>query len=142
MARHFMLCVLLILSVAVLCGFRPGEEVGQIKHLLGDVQVLWEEQTRVVILGDIVYQGNTILTGPDGSVGITLIDDARIALGPNSRLLIQVFQFDAVAKRGHTKTRLDRGSGIFATGATSMTVETPKTRINVQGTQFGVEVRP
>jgi hypothetical protein len=140
---HGTLVVLWLLGWSLLGLYRgtaDGDEIGQIKHLTGDVEVLHDAQSRLVIVGDVVEQGDVVITGEDGSVGITLIDDARIALGPKSRLTLLVFDFNSVTKRGSATTRLQRGSGVFEPGASALTVTTPRSTIRASGTRFAVEV--
>src|SRR4029450_4624087 len=40
-------------------------------------------------IGQMVFEADRLRTGNDGSIGITLKDDTRVSLGPNSELILK-----------------------------------------------------
>lgn len=95
-------------------------------------------------VGAGVQASDVIVTGPDGAVGITLADDSRLSVGPNSTLAIDRFAFDSTTHAGRLETSLRRGTLAAVSGKLvrqspgAMTVKTPVAILGVRGTTFAV----
>src|SRR5689334_12028963 len=61
---------------------------GYIKTVAGTVAVVRVGQEQPASLGQAVLAGDTLRTGADGRVGVTLKDETRLSLGPQSELTI------------------------------------------------------
>ena len=87
------------------------------------------------------------MTGADGRVGITFIDNSRFSLGPNSRIALEKFTFNPTTQEGEFLTKIERGtlaviSGHIAHSAQdAMKVQTRTTILGVRGTHFLVQVQ-
>jgi hypothetical protein len=96
--------------------------------------------------GDLLEKADTLMTGADGRVGITFIDNSRFSLGPNSRIALEKFTFNPTTQEGEFLTKIDRGtlaviSGHIAHSAQdAMQVQTRTTILGVRGTHFLVQV--
>jgi hypothetical protein len=93
-----------------------------------------------------VYQSDRIVTGADGSAGITFEDNALLSLGPSSSLALDRFSFDSTTYDGAFETTLSSGKLAVVSGKIAhhqldaMKVRTPSTILGVRGTKFLVEV--
>ena len=75
-------------------------------------------------------------------------DDTRMAVGPNSEIVLDEYEYNRRQQRGRAVTRVNRGSlgvrsgNITRTGnQRSMRVRTPTSTLGVRGTTFVVEVQ-
>ena len=122
------------------------ETIGSIKNTFGLVAVVRDVQRTAAGPGFKLHAGDTLETGPDGSLGIILRDDSILSLGPSSRIAIEKFLFvPADGQLGFT-ARLLRGSLAYLSGLIgrlapeSATFVTPVATIGVRGTHFAVKV--
>ena len=124
-----------------------AEAIGQIKTLDGDVAIVRENVKSPAKAGDLLEKADTLITGTDGRVGITFIDNSRFSLGPNSQIALQKFTFNPTTQEGEFLTKVDRGtlaviSGHIAhTTPDAMQVQTRTTILGVRGTHFLVQVK-
>ena len=123
-----------------------AEAIGQIKTLSGDVSIVRENVKSPAKAGDLLEKADTLMTGVDGRVGITFIDNSRFSLGPNSQIALEKFTFNPTTQEGEFVTKVDRGtlaviSGQIAHSAPdAMKVKTRTTILGVRGTHFLVQV--
>lgn len=135
--------VLALLWMPVLAG---AAEIGQIKISKGQVVVERGGTTQPASVGMRLQESDTVRTGADGSVGITMDDDSLLSAGPNSALTLDRYAFDPTTNRGRFDSTLNKGtlaviSGRIAKQAPdAMTVRTPTTVLGVRGTEFVVGV--
>ncbi len=63
-----------------------GEPIGNVENLSGQVFAVRADGTRVELnVGDPVYQGDIIESGPDGSIGVLLADETTFSMGESGR---------------------------------------------------------
>ena len=123
-----------------------ADAIGQIKLLSGDVAIVRNNVRSPAQPGDLLEKADTLLTGIDGRVGITFIDNSRFSMGPNSRIALEKFTFNPTTHEGEFLTRVEHGtlaviSGHIAHSAQdAMQVQTPTTILGVRGTRFLVQV--
>jgi hypothetical protein len=97
-------------------------------------------------VGMELLAADVVKTGADGSAGITMRDDSRLSIGPNSVLALERFDFDPTTHQGRFDSRLDRGTLAAVSGRLArqspdaMTVRTPSAVLGVRGTEFVVAV--
>ena len=121
-------------------------EIGQIKNTTGQVFLLRNNQQQPAKPGDTVEQADIVITGANGSFGITLIDGTRLSAGPNSRIELKQFRFNPTTQEGESLTELHRGTLAIVSGQIAkrspgaMKVQTPTTILGVRGTRFAVKV--
>ena len=121
-------------------------EIGQIKNLSGQVFLLRNNAQQPDKAGDLVEQSDTLITGANGSVGVTLIDNTRLSTGPNSRIEFKQFRFNPTTHEGEFLVDIQRGTLAIVSGqiakrsADAMKVKTPTTILGVRGTTFAVKV--
>jgi hypothetical protein len=119
-------------------------EVGKIKVSTGAVYIERAAQRLPAPVGAEVLASDTIITGENGSAGITFIDNSRLSIGPNSVLAIDRLNFDQTTHDGAFDTSLKRGTLSVISGKIAkrspdaMTVRTPSMILGVRGTEFVV----
>jgi hypothetical protein len=97
-----------------------------------------------VSAGTRVREQDSVVTGADGTVGITFADSSRLSLGPSSRLTVEKFSFNSTTHQGAFETALDKGSLAAVSGKLAkqspeaMKVRTPAAVLGVRGTEFVV----
>jgi len=97
-------------------------------------------------VGLALYPADVVVTGPDGSAGMTFDDNSRLSLGPSSRYAIDRFEFNRATYQGAFQSTLSKGrlaivSGKIAKqGVDQMQVHTPTSILGVRGTEFVVQV--
>jgi hypothetical protein len=123
-----------------------ANDVGQIKVVSGTVHVEREGKRLPVLPGAAVRQSDVVITGADGSVGITFIDNSLLSAGPDSVLAIDHYTFDSTTHAGKFDASLRRGSLAVVSGLMvkqspdAMRVRTPASIMGVRGTEFLVRV--
>jgi hypothetical protein len=121
-----------------------ADDVGMVKVSRGTTAVERAGQRLPASPGTKVREGDVVITGADGSVGITFSDNTLLSVGPDSRLSIDRFTFDATTHKGAFETSLQRGtlSGVSGKIAKqspdAMKVRTPAALLGVRGTEFVV----
>jgi hypothetical protein len=139
---HFGLFVLLAVAVAT-----PAiADIGRVKVAKGAVHIERAGKTIPAVVGTAVLVNDTLVTGADGSVGITFQDDSLMSAGPNTVLTIDRFVFDTTTHAGGFDTTLRRGTLTAVSGKLvkqqpeSMRVRTPAAIMGVRGTEFAIRV--
>ena len=96
--------------------------------------------------GAAVLGSDRIVTGADGSVGIMLLDDTLLSVGPNSTVSLDKFAFDPATNDGALSASVKRGTMAVISGKlakkTPGTVQfsTPSAILGVRGTEFVIDV--
>jgi hypothetical protein len=135
--------VLATALVAVLVSAAVAQDVGRVKTVRGTVHIERGGQRQVALVGAGVQLADTLMTGPDGAVGVTLADDTLLSAGPNSVLAIEHFAYDGV-KPGALEAALTKGTLAVVSGRIvkqapdAMRVRTPAAILGVRGTEFVV----
>jgi hypothetical protein len=133
------------LAIALATALPAWADIGQIKTRKGEVTVQRQGQLLPAEVGMRLEVADTLRTGADGAVGITMRDNSLLSAGPNSIVSLQRFEFDAGSGQGRFDTQLQRGTLAVASGRIarqsppSMTVRTPAAQLAVRGTEFVVE---
>ena len=121
-------------------------EIGRVKIMQGPVAIQRNGQKLTPAAGFLLESGDVIVTGKGGRVGIAFADNSRFAVGPDSRVSLDRFDFDRTRQNGSFVTSVQRGtlsvvSGQIAKSKTdAMKVRTPTSLLGVRGTRFVVSV--
>lgn len=139
-----------IIAVAVLAlaatGFARADDVGQVKVAKGTVHVERDGKRLPAAVGMAVRQSDTLVTGADGSVGVTFSDNSLLSTGPNSVLVVERYTFDTTTHAGAFDASLKKGTLAVVSGKMvkqspgAMRVRTPAAIMGVRGTEFLVQV--
>lgn len=123
-----------------------ASDVGEIKKASGTAHVERQGTRLPAKVGMQVRQSDRLVTGADGSVGITFLDNTLVSAGPNSTLVIDSYRFDSTTHAGKFDASLQRGSLAVISGKMvkqspdAMRIRTPSSVLGVRGTEFVVRV--
>lgn len=134
----------MVLVALWLATLASAAEIAQIKVSKGQVTIEREGRTLPGSVGTRLQASDTVKTGADGSVGITMDDDSLLSAGPNSVLSLDHYAFDPTTNQGRFDASLNKGTLAVISGRIakqspdSMTVRTPTAILGVRGTEFVV----
>ena len=137
------LCIALIFSAAAFPAL--ASEIGRVKRTAGEAAIARAGETLPAAPGMVLQEQDALVTGADGSLAVTFIDNSRFAAGPNSRVELSTFRFNATTHDGEFDTRLQRGTLAIISGQIAkrkpdaMKIRTPSSILGVRGTEFIVE---
>jgi hypothetical protein len=137
---------IIAMAAAVFAAASYANDVGQIKSVRGAVHVEREGQRLEATPGMNVRQADRLITGADGSVGVTFLDNSLLSAGPGSVLEIEHYTFNSTTHAGKFDATLKRGSLAVISGKMvkqspeAMRVRTPASIMGVRGTEFLVRV--
>ena len=140
-----------IVAAAVVAGFAVAmpawaSDVGQVKTAKGTVHVEREGKRIPANVGMPIRQADTLVTGADGTVGVTFTDNSLLSTGPNSVLVVDRYTFDSTTHAGRFDASLKKGTLAVVSGKMvkqspeAMKVRTPAAIMGVRGTEFVVQV--
>jgi hypothetical protein len=125
---------------------KQERDIGVIKTLTGEASILRGSESLPVQLGTFVQLLDRIQTGSSGSVGITFVDQTRIAIGPDTQFTIDDFAFNPREKQLSFIASVTKGiiqclSGTIAKLAPdAVAIKIPSGTLGVRGTRFVVQV--
>lgn len=138
----------MFLAVGTLALAQPAwAEIGRVKTSVGAVSIKRNGVPVTVGPGAKLEQGDVLVTGKNGRLGIAFADNTRFAVGPNSRIVLSEFGYDRTRQTGRFVTSVQRGSlgvvsgKIAKSGRDAMRVRTPTSMLGVRGTKFVVDVK-
>ena len=137
------------ISAALLSVFAAAalaNDVGQVKVTKGVVHVERDGARIPAVVGMPVRQADKLVTGADGTVGVTFADNSLLSVGPNSTLAVDKFSFNSSTHEGQFDASLQRGTLAVVSGKMvkqspdAMRIRTPASILGVRGTEFVVKV--
>jgi hypothetical protein len=141
--------VLVALAAVAAAGMAAAaDDAGRVKVVKGQVDIERSSRRLPATVGMKLQEGDLIVTGRDGSVGVTFNDDSLLSVGPDSVLAIDRFAFDSTTHAGRFDTSLRQGTLSAVSGKIAkqspeaMKVRTPSTILGVRGTEFVVRAAP
>jgi hypothetical protein len=123
-----------------------NDDVGQVKTTKGTVHVERDGMRLPASVGMPIRQADALVTGADGSVGVTFSDNSLLSTGPNSLLMVDRYSFDSTTHAGRFDAFLKKGTLAVVSGKMvkqspdAMKVRTPAAIMGVRGTEFVVRV--
>ena len=121
-----------------------GETIGVVRNSTGSATVTRGESVLPATAGTRLHTGDTLGTGPDGSLGVILRDDSSLSIGPSSRLVLRDFLFSPSEGNFSLLVRLSKGTMAYLSGLIGKLApekarfETPTASIGIRGTHFAV----
>jgi len=137
---------LFLASCIALVATPASAEIARVKSSSGAASVQRGGGQIPAKTGQELNAGDWLVTGKDGRISLTFVDNTRFAVGPNSRISVSKFEYDKTRQQGTFLTQVDRGSlavvsgKIAKSGHDAMKVRTPNSLLGVRGTRFIVEV--
>jgi hypothetical protein len=139
-----LIAVALVATAAVAAA--SDGSVGRVKTVEGTASIVRGQGSLPAVVNERILQGDTLTTGPNGSLGVILKDDTSLSLGPNSAVVVDQFQFAPAEGKLSLVTRMVRGTAVYISGIIaklspqSVRFETPNATIGIRGTRFLVKV--
>jgi len=118
---------------------------GNVIYSHGAVQAQRNGQSRLLAKGDPVCVGETIVTAQSGMAQIRMVDDAMIAVRPETQLKIETYAYNGTANDS-SLISLFKGASRFITGKLGKLhpqldlIRTPNATIGVRGTDHEATV--
>jgi hypothetical protein len=137
--------VLMIATVSA-AGAAEAPPIAQVKKVTGQATILRGSERLPANVGDMLLEKDVIETGPDGSIGLTFVDNTVFSTGPNSEIALDQFRFDSSNFRGSMLADMRRGTLAVVSGDIArsspgaMKISTPTAVLGVRGTTFAVQV--
>ncbi len=146
-AVRFGFAVVFVMTLAAAATAQQPNVAGLVKTLTGSAVITHAGTQVPAAVGRPLAEGDTVKTGPDGRLGITLKDGTRLSLGANTELRIDSFAFSPEQGRLALAVKLLRGVAAYISGRIAelapgtVKIETPTSVIGVRGTHLliGVE---
>jgi len=119
---------------------------GTVKLVSGSVFIIRDGGVVPAKLGLPVFETDALRTGADGKVGVTLKDDTRVSLGPNSEVRLQRFVYSPAEGSLGLVLQLVRGAAAYVSGRIaklapdSIRLETPAAIVGVRGTTLAIRI--
>jgi hypothetical protein len=119
---------------------------GHIKVATGAAFVIRQNATVPAKPGDAVFAIDTLRTDADGTLGVTMIDDTRISLGPSSEVRLERYVFAPAEGGLGMVLNFVRGVAAYVSGRMaklapdSIRLETPAAIVGVRGTTVAIKV--
>jgi hypothetical protein len=136
----------IVAAALMVSGSAMAADVGLVKVSKGDVRIQRGDARLAATVGSTVQPSDVIVTGADGSAGITFSDNSLVSVGPNSVFAIDKYSFDTTTHVGEFEGNLKKGRLAAISGKMvkqspeSMKIRTPSAVMGVRGTEFLVQV--
>ncbi|NKB50430.1 MAG: hypothetical protein GKS02_13815 [Alphaproteobacteria bacterium] len=123
-----------------------ADQIGTVKTSAGDAKIIRAGRPGPAAVGTAIEQNDIVVTGADGSVGVTFSDSSMFSVGPNTEIVVDKYVFDPNAGNGSFTANMAKGTLQFISGEISklspdaVRVNIPTGTIAVRGTRFLVEV--
>ena len=120
--------------------------VGRIKSVSGSVSIVRPAGNVAAQVGQPLYQSDSIKTGGDGQIGISLKDETRLALGPNTEIRVDQFLYAPAQGQLRLVLKVVRGMVAYVSGKIAklapdaVRLETPSAILGVRGTRMVIRV--
>src|SRR5438477_5448776 len=135
----------MLLATAAIAVPAWAADVGLVKIARGSVHIQRGGSTSPVVVGTPLQPSDVIVTGEDGSAGVTFTDNSLVAVGPNTVFAIDKYRFDSTTHAGEFEGNLRQGRLAAVSGKMvkqapeSMKIRTPSSIMGVRGTEFIVQ---
>ena len=140
--------LLLVSAFATSAAAQERPVAGKIKVSSGSVFIVRGGTETPAQVGQVVFEADALRTGADGKIGVTLNDDTRLSLGPNSELRLDRFTFAPAESGFGLVVKFIKGAATYVSGRIaklapdSIRLETPAAIIGVRGTTLAISVIP
>src|SRR5437016_11200417 len=85
-------------------------DVGRIKAATGSVFLERQGERLPATVGMAVQESDSLVTGADGSAGVTFSDNSVLSVGPGSVLAIERYAFDSTTQHGYLDAAVKEGT--------------------------------
>jgi hypothetical protein len=150
MTRLFrcLVAVLALMLVSAVPARAQQSPAGRVKTVSGSAFIVRGGAALPAQPGQVVFQADALRTGADGTIGVTLKDDTRLALGPGSEVRLERFAYAPGTTGLGMVLKFVRGVTAYVSGRMaklapdSIRLETPSAIVGVRGTNLVIRVQP
>ena len=144
--RHILFAAILLATISMPVWSHADADVtiGVVHNTAGSATVTRGGNALPATTGTKLHAGDTLGTGPDGSIGVILRDNSSLSIGPSSSLVLKDFLFSPSDGKFGLLVRLSKGTMAYLSGLIGKLApekarfETPTATIGIRGTQFVV----
>jgi hypothetical protein len=145
--RHALFIAILLAAVSIPTWGHADADgtIGVVRNFEGSATVTRGDNVLPATTGTRLHVGDTLGTGPDGSLGVLLRDNSSLSLGPSSTLVLREFLFSPSENKFGLLVRLSKGTMAYLSGLIGKLApekarfETPTATIGIRGTHFAVK---
>jgi hypothetical protein len=143
-----MVAVAIVLAAATPVSAQQAVAAGHIKTVSGTAFVVRDRGITQARPGDPIFATDTLRTAADGAVGVTLRDDTRLSLGPNSEVKVDRYIYAPGEGGLGMVLKFVRGVAVYVSGRMaklapdSIRLEAPSAIVGVRGTTVAIRVGP
>ena len=145
--RHTLFVAILLAAVSIPAWGHADTDgtIGVVRNYSGSATVTRGNDVLPATTGTRLHVGDTLGTGPDGSLGVILRDDSSLSLGPSSSLVLRDFVFSPYEGKLGLWVRLSKGTMAYLSGLIGKLApekarfDTPLATIGIRGTHFAVK---
>ncbi len=119
--------------------------IGNAKVIVKTVTGTFEADLRQIKLLDDIYHNEVVETGDESATELVFLDETKLALGPNSSLVLDRFVYDPDPDKASFVMTATAGVFRFVSGKLpkkSYEIRTPTATIGIRGTVFSIVVLP
>ena len=135
-----------VVAAATPVSAQQAVPAGHIKTVTGTATIGRANGTTPAKAGDPIYATDTLRTGADGAVGVTLRDDTRLSLGPGSEVKLDRYVYAPGEGGLGMVLKFVRGAAVYVSGRIaklapdSIRLEAPSAIVGVRGTTVAIRV--
>jgi hypothetical protein len=141
-------CVALLLGLLVASPAlaQTAAPAGRVKLVSGSAFVVHEGRRIPATVGAPVFEQDSLATGADGHIGLTLRDDTRLSIGPQTTIEISRFVYAQSDSQFAFVLKVVRGVVAYVSGRIAklspdaVRLETPSAIVGVRGTRLIIRV--
>ena len=136
---------MMLLTAAPVAAQQPVP-AGHVKIATGAAYIVRQNATVPAKPGDAVFATDTLRTQANGTIGVTLADDTRVSLGPDSEMRLERYVFAPADGALGMVLNFVRGVAAYVSGRMaklspdSVRLETPAAIVGVRGTTVAIKV--
>lgn len=138
--------LMLLAGLAPPAAAQQASAAGRIKLVSGTASIVRAGTQVPAKVGEVVFEADALRTGTDGRLGVTLKDETRISLAPNSEVRVDRFVYAPSEGRLAFTLKILRGLTAYVSGRIArlapdaVRLETPTAVIGVRGTRLAIRV--
>ena len=140
----------LLLPIGLAAGLAWADEaiIGHVKTTTGLAYLMVAGKTVVAEPGVAVLKGQVLMTDRTGSLGVTLLDNTVLSMGPDSELVIDEYAYAPGRSELRVLIRMAKGTLHYISGVIAklrpegVSIKTPTGLVGVRGTELVLRVNP
>jgi len=135
-----------VMLTAVPAAAQAPAAIGRVKIVSGAAFIVRSGTSSAATPGAVLLETDSLRTGPDGRLGVSLNDDTRVSLGPDSEARLSRYRYAPSEGALSLVVNFMRGVAVYASGQIAklspdaVRLETPAAIVGVRGTTVGLRV--